>query len=183
MKRFRYLGMLSVLIGVGVLSGCGGTVTSAASHSGSKTISSTPEGQSAVPSPTPVSLSVELGTRLAGSGQTISIVNPKTRFTASDTFAFVIHLRSPIDVEKIACLIFDSEENIAWEWYVNTPPSSTVLASATPALGSVLEKYTSSAMPDGTTIPAPLGIYVLQVFPYPSSPLNYANNVTFTYDG
>jgi hypothetical protein len=182
MKRFRYLGLLSVLICMGVLSGCGGTVTGAVSHS-SKTVSSTPGDQAAIPSPTPVSLSVDLGTRLSGSGQNVSIVNPKTRFTASDTFAFVIHLRSPINADKISCLIFDSEENIAWEWDVNTPPSSMVLASSTPALGSVLEKYTSSTMPDGSTIPAPLGTYVLQVFPYPSSPLNYANNVTFTYGG
>jgi hypothetical protein len=180
MKRFRYLGMLSVLMCVGVLSGCGGT--SAVSHS-SKTISSTPEDQAVVPSPTPVSLSVELGTRLAGSGQNISIVNPTTHFAASDTFAFVIHLRSSINAQKIACLIFDSQGNIAWEWDVNTPSSSMVLASSTPALGSVLEKYTSSTLPDGSTIPPPLGTYVLQVYPYPTSPLNYANNMTFTYEG
>jgi hypothetical protein len=180
MKRFRYLGMLSVLMCVGVLSGCGGT--SAVSHS-SKTIPPTSGDQAAIPSPTPVALSVELGTKLSGSGQNVSIVNPMTHFTAADTFAFVVHLRSPINADKISCLIFDSEENIAWEWDVNTPPSSMVLASSTPALGSVLEKYTSSTMPDGSSIPAPLGTYVLQVFPYPSSPLNYANNVTFTYDG
>ena len=180
MKRFRCLGMLSVLICVGVLSGCGGT--GALSHS-STTASSTPGDQAAIPSPTPVALSVELGTKLSGSGQNISIVNPTTHFAAADTFAFVIHLRSPINAQKIACLIFDSEGNIAWEWDVTIPPSSMVLASSTPALGSVLEKYTSSTLPDGTTIPPPLGTYVLQVYPYPSSPLNYANNVTFTYDG
>jgi hypothetical protein len=182
MKRFRYLGMLSVLMCVGVLSGCGGTATSAVSHS-SKTVPSMPGDQAAVPSPTPVSLSVELGTKLSGSGQNVSIVNPRTHFTASDTFAFVIHLRSPINAQKIACLIFDSEGNIAWEWDVITPLSSMVLASSTPTLGSVLEKFTSSTLPDGSTIPPPLGIYVLQVYPYPSSPLNYANNITFTYDG
>jgi hypothetical protein len=179
MRRFRYLGMLSVLMCVGVLSGCGGT--SAISHS--KTIPSAPGDQADIASPTPVSLSVELGTRLAGTGQNISIVNPTTHFTASDTFAFVIHLRSPINAQKVACLIFDSGGNIAWEWDINTPPSSMVLASSTPALGSVLEKYTSSTLPDGSTIPAPLGTYVLQVYPYPSSSLNYANNVIFTYEG
>jgi hypothetical protein len=181
MRRFRYLGMLSVLICAGALSGCGGIVTGAASHN--KTVTSTPEDQAVIPSPTPVSLSVELGIKLSGSGQNVSVVNPTTHFSASDTFAFVIHLRSPINAAKISCLIFDSEGNIAWEWDVNTPASSMVLASSTPALGSVLEKYTSSTMPDGSTIPAPLGVYVLQVFPYPSSPLNYANNVTFTYNG
>jgi hypothetical protein len=174
--------MLSVLICMGVLSGCGGMATSAAGHS-VETASPTPGDQAAIPSPTPVSLSVELGTRLSGSGQNVSIVNPRSHFTAADTFAFVIHLRAPINIGKIACVIFDSDRNIAWQWDVNISPSSMVLASSTPALGSVLEKYTSSTMPDGSTIPPPLGIYVLQVFPYPSSPLNYANNVTFTYDG
>src|SRR5262249_41702173 len=119
----------------------------------------------------------------SGSGQNVSIVNPTTHFTASNTFAFVIHLRSPIGADKVACLIFDPDRNIAWEWDVNTQPSNMVLASSTPALGSVLEKYTSSTLPDGSTIPPPLGTYVLQVYPYPSSPLNYANNVIFTYEG
>jgi hypothetical protein len=180
MNRFRCLGMLSVLICVGILSGC--SETSAGSHS-TKTTSPTPGNQVVMPSPTPVALSVELGTRLAGSGQNVSIINPTTKFTSSDTFAFVIHLRSPISAQKIACLIFDSEGNIAWEWDVNAQPSTMVLASSTPTLGSVLEKYTSSSLPDMSAIPPPLGTYVLQVFPYPSSPLNYANNATFTYGG
>ena len=181
MKKFRCLGMLSALICVGIMSGC--SVTSAISHSRDKISLPTAGDQAAVTSPTPVAVSVELGTRLAGSGQDVSIVNPKTQFSSSDTFAFVIHLRSPINAEKIACLIFDSEGNIALQWDVSISPSSMVLASSTPVLGSVLEKYTSSTMPDGSTIPPPLGTYVLQVYPYPSSPLNYANNVTFIFEG
>jgi hypothetical protein len=182
MKKFRCLGILSVLICMGILSGCSITGV-VASHSSNKTSSPTATDQAAIGSPTPVALSVELGTRLAGSGQDISIANPTTNFTSSDTFAFVIHLRSPINAQKIACLIFDSEGNIAWEWDVDVQPSSMVLASSTPVLSSVLEKYTTSTLPDGSTIPPPLGTYVLQVYPYPSSPLNYANNVTFVYEG
>jgi hypothetical protein len=152
------------------------------SHSG-RIASSTPGNLAVAPSPTPVALMVELGTRLTGSGQNVSIVHPTTHFTAANTFAFVIHLRAPIGADKIACLIFDSEGNIAWEWDANTQPSNMVLASSTPALGSILEKYTISTLPDGSTIPPPLGTYILQVNPYPTSSLNYANNVTFTYEG
>ncbi|MGO8947163.1 MAG: hypothetical protein ACLQUY_05775 [Ktedonobacterales bacterium] len=170
------LGLL-VCICMGITAGCSGATTS-----GVRT-SPTSGTLAAIPSPTSVALSVELGTGLAGSIPNVSVTNPTDSFTATDSFAFVIHLRVPINATKLACLIFDPELNVAYEWYETAQPSDTVLASYTPALGSILEKNTSGGPPGSPSITPPLGTYVLDVEIYPSSPINYADNVAFTYNG
>jgi hypothetical protein len=118
---------------------------------------------------------VQLGTAISGAGQSVSIVNPRTSFSATDTFAFVIHLRAPINASQIAVLVFDPLGNVAYNTMVNTQPTDMVLAATTPPLGQTLD-------PLGPH-PAPAGIYQLAVFPSTNATLNYANNVTFTYNG
>ncbi len=177
MNRLIRAIVFGALLCMGMLAGCSSTTVSAVKPS------PTSGALATIVSPTPVALSVALGTSLAGSGKAVNVVNPTSSFTSKDTFAFVIHLRGPINATKVACLIIDSQFNIAWQWYETTQPSDTVLASSTPELGSVLEKSANKGLPAGSSIPPPLGTYVLQVFPYPSSPLNYANNVTFIYIG
>lgn len=177
MNRLLWPITVCMLISLCALSGCGGT---SIRHIQASATSTTLLAQA---SPTVVTLSVELGTGLAGSVPNVAIINPTTNFTANDTFAFVIHLRAPINASKVACLIYDPDYNIAWQWDLTTEPGAMVLASSTPKLGTVLEKYTSNSVLQAPVITPPLGTYVLQVEPYPSSPINYADNATFVYKG
>jgi hypothetical protein len=149
---------------IGLAAGCG-AVTSG------RAITPTPS-----PSPTVTTTSssvvvdVQLGTGLRGTGEGVMVVNPTTRFKPSDRFAFVIHLRAPINATKVSCLIYDPLGNIPYSWDQSTHPGDTILASTTP--------------PMGTLIPAgdPPGIYQLVVFQSPSALVNYADGANFTYN-
>jgi|SRR5215469_8734381 len=126
------------------------------------------------PTDTPVAQSVQLGTGLSGSGQTVSIVDPKTSFTSHDTFAFVIHLRVPIDATQMSVLIYDSNGKFAADWDWSVQQTDTILSSVSPSpLGALFQSFHNSNQPSGS--------YKLVVFPSPTSFDNYANDVTFTY--
>ena len=168
-----HLGLLggpSVLMGLCLilLVGCG---ESAGHISRDSRLANSPTVFTLPPTSTPAAIAVQLGTGLHQSGATISIVNPTRSFTASDDFAFVILLQSPIQASQVSCFIYDPLGNVLYRWIANTVPGATMVASSTPPLGRDIPKD------------APPGIYQLAVFSGSSSLINYGSDGSFTYNG
>jgi hypothetical protein len=161
----RIVSTVCLGLSVGLAAGCGAV-------SSDRAIPPTPSPSPAVTPTSPsVVVDVQLGTGLRGTGDSAVVVNPTNSFKPSDRFAFVIHLRTPINATRVSCLIYDPLGNIPYSWDQSTQPSDTILASSTPPLG--------------TLIPAgdPPGIYQLVVFQSPSALVNYADGADFTYTG
>ena len=131
-----------------------------------------------IPTDTPVAVSLQFGTGLSGSGQNVSIVNPKTSFTQSDMFAFIIRLRASGNSPKANVVIIDSLGNPVYTQDIPLQLSDRVIAASFGPLGRVLKEPPLDTAP----MTPPAGSYILNVLIYPSPLVTvYASYAPFTY--
>jgi hypothetical protein len=122
--------------------------------------------------------SVQIGTALSGSGQSVSIVGATTSFTPSSTFAFVVHLNIAGNSPEGVAVITDSLGDQVYQVHIPLHLTDAVVAASFGPIGKLWEEPPLPTVP--TTLPA--GTYTLSLFLYPPPLIiDYANKTPFTY--
>jgi hypothetical protein len=119
-----------------------------------------------------------MGTGLVGSGAGATIVNPTTSFTPSDTYAFLMRLKSPADSTKARVILLDPSSLWVFQSDIPIQANTTVISASFGPLGSILKEPNIGYAP----AKPPAGSYSLTVFLYPPPfRIDYANGAEFDY--